>query len=60
MGKASFKELKYEDCKAGGKFALARDPKYRGFSYLVKENEPPEKMLKAFDSFKKIVDRAKS
>ena len=60
MGKASLSELKYEDCKAGGKFALARDPKHRGFLYLIKDGERPEKMLNAFNSFKKIVDREKS
>ena len=56
MSKTSLKELKYESCKAGGQFAVARDVKYRGFLYLVKDNEPPEKMLKEFDTFKKVID----
>ncbi len=56
MAKTALSELKFEDCKAGGTFYLARDEKYRGFLTLHREGEDIQRVLDDFDTFKKVVD----
>ncbi len=56
MAKTSLSELKFEDCKAGGTFYLARDEKYRGFLTLHHEGEDIQRVLDQFETFKKVVD----
>ena len=42
----------------GGIFLVAKDPKYRGFLYLLQPNESLDELYSEYEVFKNVVDNS--